>query len=149
MKAPSTSHPRSVIELHAISTPHQGTSYNPPAEAHQDLLRAAHVVEEEESKGADKGWDVHERMTRARQLGNITQEGLPPGMALHEIEEEEEEETAPPLAKPAPARKTKQQRKKARRALEEVRPLSAVLGRVQPLIHQHAVNRKEPRPRKR
>jgi nucleolar protein 53 len=119
VKAPPTPHPRSVIEIPAVSTPHQGTSYNPPAEAHQDLLRAAHEVEEEESKGADKGRDVHERMTRARQLGDVIQEGLPPGMPLHEVEEEEEE-TVTPLVKPAPGRKTKQQRRRAQRALEEV-----------------------------
>jgi len=117
-----------MIELPAIATPHQGTSYNPPAEAHQDLLRAAHAVEAEGTKGADEGRDVHERMTRARQLGDVTQEGLPPGMALHEVGEEEEEEVAAPLVKPAPARKTKQQRKKARRVLEEVRPLRQLPG---------------------
>ena len=120
-KAPSTSHPRSVIELPAIPTPHQGTSYNPPAKAHQDLLRAAHVVEEEGMKGADDGRDVHERMARARQLGDATKDGLPPGMALHEVEEEEGEELPTPLVKPAPSRKTKQQRRKAQRVLEEVR----------------------------
>jgi len=80
-------------------------------------------VEEEGTKGADEGRDVHERMTRARKLGDVTQEGLPPGMALHEAEEEGEDEAIVPLVKPPPARKTKQQRKKAQRALEEVRPL--------------------------
>lgn len=108
-----------MIEIPAISAPHQGASYNPPAEAHQDLLRVAHEVEEEESKDADKGRDVHERMTRARQLGDVIQEGLPPGMSLHEVEEEEEEMVTP-LVKPAPGRKTKQQRKRAQRVLEEV-----------------------------
>jgi len=116
-----------VIDLPAISTPHQGASYNPPAEAHQDLLRAAHEVEEE-TKDVDEGRDVHQRMTQARQLGDVTQEGLPPGMTLHEVEEEEEEETVAPLVKPAPARKTKQQRRKAQRALEEVGPLSTIPG---------------------
>ncbi|KAF9645525.1 P60-like protein [Thelephora ganbajun] len=120
IKAPSTPHPRSMIELPAISTPHQGTSYNPPAEAHQDLLRAAHEVEEEETKDVDKGRDVHERMTQARQLGDVAQEGLPLGMTLHEVEEEEEEIVVP-LVKPNPVRKTKQQRRKAQRALEEKR----------------------------
>ena len=128
MKAPSTSHPRSTIELPAITTPHQGASYNPPAEAHQDLLRAAHAVEEEETKGVDTGRDVHDRMKHARQLGDVTQEGLPPGMALHEVEEEEEEETIALLVKPAPARKTKQQRTRAQRVLEEVRQFSTILG---------------------
>lgn len=110
-----------MIEVPAISTPHQGASYNPPAEAHQALLRAAHEVEEEESKGADEGRDVHERMTRARQVGDVTQEGLAPGMSLHdEWEEKEVEETVTPLVKPAPGRKTKQQRRKAQRTLEEV-----------------------------
>ena len=112
-----------MIEIPAIPTPHQGTSYNPPVEAHQDLLRAAHAAEEEEIKRVDDGQDVHERMANARQLGDVAQEGLPPGMTLHEVEEEEEEETVVPLVKPAPARKTKQQRRKAQRVLEEVRPL--------------------------
>ena len=148
MKAPSTSHPRSMVELPAISIPHQGASYNPPAEAHLDLLRTAHQVEEEGLKGADKGRDVHERMSKARQLGDVTQEGLPPGMALHEAEEEEEEEeVAVPLVKPAPGRKTKQQRTKIRRALEEVIYLRfPVRGE---LIHWYFTFRKERRLRRR
>ena len=121
VKAPSTPHPRSVIELPAISIPHQGASYNPPAEAHQDLLRSAHQVEEAEAKDSGKGQDLHERMMQARKLGNVTEEGLPPGMTLHVVDEEEEEETTAPLVKPTPARKTKQQRRKAQRVLEEVR----------------------------
>ena len=115
-----------MIEIPAVSTPHQGASYNPPAEAHQDLLRAAHEVEEEESKDADKGRDVHERVTRTRQLGDVIQEGLPPGMSLHEVEEEEEEETVTPLVKSPPSRKTKQQRRRAQRALEEVTPIVVI-----------------------
>jgi nucleolar protein 53 len=113
-----------MIELPAIQTPHQGTSYNPPAEAHRDLLRAAHEVEEveEEAKYADKCREVRERMTQARRLGSVTHKSLPPGMALHEVEEEGEGEPVAPLVKPVPARKTRQQRKKAQRALEEVRP---------------------------
>ena len=117
-----------MIKLPAVSTPHQGASYNPPAEAHQNLLLAAHEVEEAESKNADKGRDVHERMTQARQLGNVTQGGLPPGMALHEVEEEGGEEPLMPLVKPAPGRKTKQQRRKAQRALEEVSPFPVLPG---------------------
>lgn len=120
-KAPSTSHPRSMIELPAISTPHQGTSYNPPAEAHHDLLRSAHEVEEEAMKGADKGQDVRERIMQARQQDHVTEEGLPPGMALHGVNEDEEEEPVTALVKPAPVRKTKQQRRKVKRVVEEVR----------------------------
>ena len=112
-----------MIEVPAVSAPHQGASYNPPAEAHQVLLHAAHEVEVEELKNVDEGRDVHERITRARQLGDITQDGLPPGMTLHECEEEEEGETATSLVKPAPGRKTKQQRVKAQRALGEVTAL--------------------------
>lgn len=123
MKAPSTSRMRSMIEHPAIPAPHQGTSYNPPAEAYQELLRAAHEIEEAGMKDADKGQDVHERMTRARQLGHVTEEGLPPGMTLHGVDKEGDDETAMPLIKPAPVRKTKQQRRKAQRALEEVRTL--------------------------
>ena len=109
-----------MIELSAISTPHQGTSYSPPADAHQDLMRAAHEVEEEELKDVDKGRDVHERIVRARQLGQVTQEGLPLGMTLHEVGEDEEEESEVPLVKPVPTRKTKHQREKTQGALGEV-----------------------------
>jgi hypothetical protein len=41
-------------------------------------------------------------MSKARKLGNVTEEGLPPGMSLHEVEGEEEEETVEALVKPAP-----------------------------------------------
>ena len=130
IKVPSTSHPRSMIELPAISTPHQGASYNPPVEAYQDLLRSAHEIEEAVTKNAGKGRDVHERMTQARHVGHITEEGLPPGMTLHEVDAEGEEETATPLVKPPPPRKTKKQRRKFQRALEEVRISSVSRDRV-------------------
>lgn len=55
-----------MIELPAVPTPHQGASYSPPADAHQDILRAAHEVEEEETKRVEKGRDVYERMMQAR-----------------------------------------------------------------------------------
>jgi len=69
-------------------------------------------------------------MTQARQFGEVTQEGVPPGMTLHEVEEEgnEEEEIVAPPVKPAPSRKTKQQRRKAQRVLEEVRPFRPRIG---------------------
>jgi hypothetical protein len=63
-------------------------------------------------------------MTQARQLRNVTEEGLPPGMTLHGVDEEGEEETTISLVKPPPVRKTKQQRRKVQRVLEEVRILS-------------------------
>jgi hypothetical protein len=96
-------------------------------------------VEEEETKDVDKGRDVHERMTQARQLGDAAQEGLPTGMTLHAADEEdvEGEETPIPLVKPAAARKTKQQRRKAQRAREEVKlPIfSQVMHRVNSSIN--------------
>ena len=78
MQVPSTSHPRSAIDIPVVSVPPQGTSYNQPADAHQGLSRAAHEVE-----------DVHERMMQVRRLRDITQRGLPWGMTLHKVEEEE------------------------------------------------------------
>lgn len=139
-----------MIEHPAISTPHQGASYNPPVDAHQDLLRAAHEMEEAEMKGADKGQDVHERMMQARQLGHVTEEGLPPGMTLHGVDGEGEEEIATPLVKPTPARKTKQQRRKAQRALDEVRISPASQNRARSTDSPKCTMcRKGPQPKKR
>ena len=51
--------PPFLIELPAIPTPYQGTSYNPLADAHQALLCAVYEVEGEETKDAVKSRDAH------------------------------------------------------------------------------------------
>ncbi|KAF7345354.1 Ribosome biogenesis protein NOP53 [Mycena venus] len=54
VKVPVHSHPRDKIEVPAILEPHQGTSYNPPAVAHQELLLKAHEIEEKRVEKAAK-----------------------------------------------------------------------------------------------
>ncbi|KAL1745144.1 ribosome biogenesis protein Nop53/GLTSCR2 [Schizophyllum fasciatum] len=46
VKAPKLSTPREIINVPAVEAPHAGASYNPPVEAHQDLLLEAHKAEE-------------------------------------------------------------------------------------------------------
>ena len=118
-QAPQAEHPRSSIALAAVPSPHEGTSYNPPVTAHQELLRAAHEAEEEKLRGADELEAVKAKMEKARTVAAAdeaagTVEGVAPGMTVGEVAEDAEEDGAEPLPpKKMPGRKTKQQRKKA------------------------------------
>ncbi|KAL1685541.1 hypothetical protein GGG16DRAFT_66086 [Schizophyllum commune] len=47
VKAPKLSTPREIINVPAVEAPHAGASYNPPLEAHQDLLLEAYKVEQQ------------------------------------------------------------------------------------------------------
>ena len=128
-QAPQTEHPRSSIALAAVPAPHEGTSYNPPVTAHQDLLRAAHEVEEEKLRDAEELEAMKSKMEKARVAAAADAavgetEGLAPGMKVGEILEDAADtaEGAEPLPpKKMPGRKTKQQRKKAERLRAEVR----------------------------
>ena len=57
---------RKATLLAAVHAPHQGTSYNPPADAHQELLLKAHEEEERKLTEENKFADVKERMAKAR-----------------------------------------------------------------------------------
>ena len=46
-QAPKLSTPREIINVPAVEAPHAGASYNPPLEAHQDLLLEAYKVEQQ------------------------------------------------------------------------------------------------------
>ena len=62
---PEHPHPRDIIQLPAISEPHQGTSYNPPVEAHTELILKASEVEVKRAKEADRMMEVKNRIGRA------------------------------------------------------------------------------------
>ncbi|OBZ76085.1 Uncharacterized protein C22F8.09 [Grifola frondosa] len=66
VKHPNTPHPRTLIELPAVPSPHEGTSYNPPLTAHQELLRTAHEIEERRLKGVEELEEVKAKFEKAR-----------------------------------------------------------------------------------
>ncbi|RPD61576.1 P60-like protein [Lentinus tigrinus ALCF2SS1-7] len=128
VKAPQSQHPRSMIALAAVPSPHEGTSYNPSVVAHQELLRTAHQVEEQKWKGVDELEATKAKIEKARAIAaaeaaTASVVGTAPGMNIDEpgeAEAEEEDASAEPLPpKKMPGRKTKQQRKKAERLRAE------------------------------
>ena len=125
VKAPNVPTLRSQIELPAVVFPHQGTSYNPSAEAHQELLNIAYEKAENEEKLAVKLKEVKEKMEAARRTQFADEQpGVPLGMAVDKnesVESENDSEGESPLPKKAPTRKTKQQRRKAEKLKAEVR----------------------------
>lgn len=124
MQRPTLAHPRDVIEIPAIAEPHQGTSYNPPVDAHTELILKAGDLEERRAKEAERLVEVKQRIGKAITTAGVTQEGVPEGMVVDERGDDEdaegEEEGEGPLAKKPPARKTKQQKSKAARQRAEV-----------------------------
>jgi len=115
--------------------PHQGTSYNPPVDAHQELLLKAAAVEQKRLKDAEKLAAVKAKMDSALQesngLGNLAAAGMTvTGQVDDEDAEAEQREEGDgqgsSLPTKLPERKTKAQKNKAARILVEVRffPLS-------------------------
>ncbi|KAG9086594.1 hypothetical protein FS749_003540 [Ceratobasidium sp. UAMH 11750] len=106
----------------AIQPPEPGSSYNPTYEAHQDLLQAAHQVEEKRVAEVEEAEQVRRRMEAAREAGEEGIEGMLVDVD-NETEEEEEEEEGDEVLGPVklPGRKTAQQRRRAARALAEKR----------------------------
>ncbi|KAI3613772.1 hypothetical protein WG66_013501 [Moniliophthora roreri] len=118
--------PRKHIQLSAVPVPHAGMSYNPPVNAHQELLLQAHSIEEKRVKELEKTKEIKERMERSRALEEIGADGdVPPGMTVDEPREaDEEQEPSEAITKNMPQRKTKAQRRKAAKILEEKRILA-------------------------
>lgn len=92
--------------------PHQGSSYNPPAEAHQELLLKAAEIEKKKLEDLEKMADVKKKMESAR----IIQEydiAVAPGMTVQSLDDEDEvgtedgEEEAGPSGRKTTERKTK------------------------------------------
>ncbi|KAL1948397.1 hypothetical protein VTO73DRAFT_12472 [Trametes versicolor] len=138
VRAPQTSNPRSHIALAAVPSPHEGTSYNPPLTAHQQLLRAAHEKEEQRIKSLEHVEALKDKLLKARALAlieSVAANEMVPGMKIGNAEEAEgdEDEGAegdePLPPKKMPARKTKQQRRKAERLRAEKRALAEKAAR--------------------
>jgi nucleolar protein 53 len=125
-QVPVHSHPRDKIEVPAILEPHQGTSYNPPAEAHQELLLKAHELEEKRVEKAAKLAEVRDKFHRAKLDVEEVTVGVPAGMKVDDGEgmekaEEDEGEKEEIPRKKMPERKTRAQRNKAAKVLMQVR----------------------------
>ncbi|KAI0357644.1 P60-like protein [Trametes cingulata] len=138
VKAPHTENPRSHIALPAVPSPHEGTSYNPPLTAHQQLLRAAHEKEEQKLKSAEEVEALKAQLDKARKVAAAeaaAAQGVAPGMKVDEITEDQAEEaevaegSEPLPPKKMPTRKTKQQRRKAERLRAEKRALAEKAAR--------------------
>ncbi|KAJ6580989.1 P60-like protein [Mycena capillaripes] len=125
IKVPVHGHPRDKIEVPAILEPHQGTSYNPPADAHQELLLKAHEMEE---KRVEKAAKLAETKTKIEQAKGDVEEtlGVPPGMKVDDAVPDEDADPAASetIPKKMPERKTKAQRNKAARVLAQKRALA-------------------------
>jgi hypothetical protein len=109
-----------IIRVPAIVERHQMTSYNLPAEAHQELTYEA---EQKKLREAEKLAEVKKKIEEAHAVESH-EEGLGAGMNLAEqvlVEEDEAEEGEEErVVKSIPDRKTKSQKNKAKRFLAEV-----------------------------
>lgn len=123
LQRPTTAQIRDIIEIPAIDEPHQGSSYNPPVEAHTELITKANQAEEKRFEEAERLKAIKEKISGAVGDGVPGQDGVPAGMVVDENVDSDEEDAVDvdvPLRKKLPARKTKQQRAKAARQIAEV-----------------------------
>ncbi|TDL27886.1 P60-like protein [Rickenella mellea] len=128
---PQTPSHRSNISIPAIRAPHQGTSYNPPAEAHSELIRLATAEAERKERDSQKFAGEKESIIAGRQAAAAEyQLGVPLGMTVdvpgdgQEDDQPLEDGVVVEEAKKPQPRKTKQQRRKAERVREEKRALA-------------------------
>ena len=117
-----------MINVPAIVEPHQGTSYNPPVDAHQELLLKAAAVEEKRLKSVEKLAAVKAKID-AQGTDGLNDFGAA-GMTVaaqtdsenaREEEAEEGDDQALSLSRKFANRKTKAQKNKAARVIAEVR----------------------------
>lgn len=143
VRAPVHHHPKDDMKVPAIHEPHQGTSYNPPVNAHQELLLKAHQTEERRLQEDAKLAEVKNKMHSST---TITVDGLPSGMLLEtpvemlesddEVDEEEDGGSAPAKR---PQRKTKQQRNKAEKRRAEKRLLADKAAQKRQNVHLNSM----------
>ena len=117
-----------MIIVPAIVEPHQGTSYNPPVDAHQELLLKAAAAEEKRLKGVEKLAEVKAKMDSAlRETDGLDNLGAAGMTVMAQIdsenpreEAEESEGQRSSLSTKFANRKTKTRKNKAARVLAEV-----------------------------
>ncbi|KAJ7272728.1 P60-like protein [Mycena haematopus] len=125
VKVPVHSHPRHKIEVPAILEPHQGTSYNPPADAHQELLLKASEIEGKRVEQAAKLAETKAKIDQATVEAGDETLGVPSGMKVDLVAMEDEDPAGTEvIPKKMPERKTKAQRNKAAKVLAQKRALA-------------------------
>lgn len=144
---PRYPNPRSLIDIPAVIAPHAGTSYNPPVDAHTELVLAAGAECEKELQDSEKYGGVKEKAEEARvsraveaenEDGKETFMGMKvdvPGADAVEDDDEVTKGSAVPVKK-LPSRKTKQQRKKALLQKAEVCQFYSLFHRFDLFCHQ-------------
>jgi hypothetical protein len=129
-QAPSTTRTRDLIAVPAIVEPHQGTSYNPPADAHQELMEQAAAIEQKRLEAAEKLAETKAKMEAAKGSADVYDMSVAPGMTVQQLAEDDDEEDddetqedgAQAASKKDTKPKTTAQKNKAARLLKEVRP---------------------------
>jgi len=114
---------RDLIKIPAVTEPHQGSSYNPPADAHQELLLRAAALEEKRLLDVEKVAEVKAKIDTARLTAGVGETIFAPGMVVQGLDEHDEEEIAECGSierKVTSARRSRSQRNKGTRLLAEV-----------------------------
>ena len=120
---PSLKKTTDLIEIPAIVEPHQGTSYNPPVDAHHELLLKAAAIEEKRLQDAERMAEVKKKMEAAKLTQGVADITVPAGMVVQRIEDGDEldnVEESLTSSRKLPERKTKSQKNRAIRVLTEV-----------------------------
>ncbi|KIJ16577.1 hypothetical protein PAXINDRAFT_30674, partial [Paxillus involutus ATCC 200175] len=131
IKKPDLGHPRDIIDVPAVSVPHQGASYNPPVLAHEELLMEAYKAEQRRQEESAKLAALRKKIEQARAFAaNDVTEGVPRGMVVDEINDEEVVTTVDmAVSTKRPMRKTKQQRARMEKQRAEKRALAEKAAR--------------------
>ncbi|KAH7883124.1 P60-like protein [Phlebopus sp. FC_14] len=127
IKKPELAHPRHSIDVPAVSIPHQGTSYNPPVQAHEELVLEAYKVEKRREEEAHKLAEYRRRIEQAwKNVINDVPQGVAPGMVIDLTGDDQEPVTTSVavVSEKPPARKTKQQRARLARQRAEKQALA-------------------------
>jgi nucleolar protein 53 len=116
---------RDLISAPAISSPHQGASYNPPIDAYKELLHDAVKIEEKKEAEAKKYEAIKATMDSARRTVHGYDVPVAEGMIIDipgddASQEEADLQAESVVPNKVTRRKTQQQRRKALRVLEEV-----------------------------
>lgn len=124
---PKLDHPRDIIEIPAVDEPHLGISYNPPVDAHTELIIKAANVEQQLEKEAEALKRLKEKIHGALDSSepSSSRRGEPLGMIVDDSIDDEKPDANTvvdqlSIAKKAPRRKTQQQKAKAARNKTEV-----------------------------
>ena len=120
---PSLKKTTDLIEIPAIVEPHQGTSYNPPVDAHHELLLKAVAIEEKRLQDAERMAEVKKKMETAKLTQGVADITVPAGMVVQRIEDGDELDNVDESltsSRKLPERKTKSQKNRAIRVLTEV-----------------------------